>query len=217
MTLKVVGAGFGRTGTLSLKQALEQLGFDKCYHMLEVGLNEGHVGLWRAMARGEAVDLEALFAGYQASVDWPSCNFWEEQLAVFPEAKVILTVRDSDKWYESIMNTIYPLSRAGRDSDDPAVAERVAMAFEVIWDRLFDGRLEDKAHVISIFEAHNQHVRDSVPADRLLEFEASQGWPPLGEFLGVSVPEEPYPRVNSTEDFHSRVAEMAEQDGSSGS
>ncbi len=214
MALKVIGAGFGRTGTLSLKHALERLGFDKCYHMMEVGLNEGHSELWRAMQRGEAVDLEALFEGYQASVDWPSCNFWEAQLEAFPEAKVILTRRDPERWYASVMNTIYPSSASWRDSEDPAVKPRIDMVFELIWDGLFGGRMDDKDRVIGVYEAHNQHVIDTAPLDRLLVFEASEGWAPLCEFLGVEVPDEPYPRVNTTEDFQARVrAQSAEQGG----
>jgi hypothetical protein len=201
MTIKIVGAGFGRTGTLSLKAALEKLGFDKCYHMLEVGQHEGHMEAWRDLARGNTVDWDELFAGYQASVDWPSCNFWEEQLEHFPQAKVILSRRDPEGWYKSVMNTIYPFSAAGRDSEDPAIRERVKMVFEVIWDGVFDGRMDDREHVIGVYLAHNQRVIDSVPADRLLVFEAVSGWAPLCEFLECPVPDEDYPRTNASADF----------------
>jgi hypothetical protein len=210
MALKVVGAGFGRTGTMSLKTALEQLGFNKCYHMFEVGLNEGHVALWRTIERGEAVDLEALFEGYQASVDWPSCNYWRQQLEAFPGAKVILSRRDPERWYESVMNTIYPSTLAGMKSDNPEIKARVEMAFEVIWDGLFSGRMDDKDHVISIFEAHNQDVIDSLPAEQLLVFEAAQGWQPLCEFLEVDVPDGSYPKTNTTEDFLAMVRERTQ-------
>jgi hypothetical protein len=209
MTLKVVGAGFGRTGTMSLKTALEQLGFDKCYHMMEVAQNEGHVELWRAIEKGESVDLEALFTGYQASVDWPSCNYWRQQLEVFPDAKVILSIRDPERWYQSVMNTIYPSSAAGRAATDPGVKLRVDMVFEVVWDGVFDGRMDDKDHVISVFEAHNQDVIDSVPAEQLLVFEAAQGWDPLCEFLEVPVPDVPYPKTNTTEDFQAMMRQRA--------
>ena len=107
MGLEVIGAGFGRTGTLSLKLALEQLGFAQCYHMFEVMNHPEHVPLWRAAHRGEPTDWEALFAGYRAAVDWPSCNFWREQLDTWPDAKVILTQRDPERWYTSVMNTIW--------------------------------------------------------------------------------------------------------------
>ncbi|MCZ6855159.1 MAG: sulfotransferase family protein [Gammaproteobacteria bacterium] len=205
MALQVIGAGFGRTGTLSLKVALEKLGFSKCYHMMEVMANDAHVDRWREVARGEPVDWEQLFAGYQATVDWPSCNFWEAQLAQFPDAKVLLSERDPERWYESIMSTIYPSSLAGRKSEDPTIRDRVEMAFEVIWDVLFDNRMDDKAHVIGVYLAHNERVKRLVPSDKLLVFNPSDGWEPLCAFLECSVPEDPFPRVNTTHDFHARM------------
>lgn len=204
MTIKVVGAGFGRTGTLSLKLALEKLGFDKCYHMFEVFQNEGHREIWRTLARGGSVDWDALFAGYQASVDWPSCNFWEAQLGHFPEAKVILSRRDPEGWYASVMNTIYPSSVAARNSDDPETRAFGEMVFEVIWDGVFNDRMDDKEYVIGVYLAHNQRVIDNVPADRLLVFEATQGWAPLCDFLDCPVPDEDYPSTNSTAEFQER-------------
>ena len=132
MTIKVIGAGFGRNGTLSLKHALEQLGFSRCYHMMELDQSKDEDLAWLALHRGERVDLDRLFEGYQASVDWPSCNFWREQMAWYPEAKVILSERDPEAWYRSIMNTIYPGSLAMRSSDDPMMKRRSEMVFELI-------------------------------------------------------------------------------------
>lgn len=205
MTIKVIGAGFGRTGTLSLKHALERLGFAKCYHMMELDITRDEDLAWSALHRGEPVDFEHLFEGYQSSVDWPSCNFWGEQLDHYPDARVVLSERDPERWYASVMNTIYPSSKALREVSDPAVQRRVKMVFEVIWDGLFEGRIEEKDHAIAVYLSHNQRVKDSLPADRLLVFEASQGWEPLCDFLGVAVPEEDYPRVNTTEDFQTMM------------
>ncbi|MEM1435617.1 MAG: sulfotransferase family protein [Pseudomonadota bacterium] len=204
MALKIIGAGFGRTGTLSLKFALEQLGFDPCYHMMEVGNNPDHLERWREAGRGELPDWSSFFGDYQASVDWPSCNWWREQLAAFPEARVILSTRDSAAWYRSVMSTIYPFSCAGRDSDDPARQAGARMAFEVIWNGVFDGRMDDQDHVIAVYEAHNAAVRAEVPAAQLLEYQPGQGWDPLCQFLKCPVPETPYPSTNSTEEFNSR-------------
>lgn len=206
MALQVIGAGFGRTGTLSLKFALEKLGFDKCYHMMEVFQNAGHAERWLEATHGEPVDWKELFGGYRASVDWPACNFWELQLKEFPEAKVILSERDPKRWYESIMNTIYPGSLKAREEDDPERRVWVDMAFQLIWDGTFHGRVEDREHAIDVYLAHNDYVKRQVPADRLLVFEASQGWEPLCAFLECPVPDEPYPRVNTTEDFRARSA-----------
>ena len=204
MPLEVIGAGFGRTGTLSLKLALERLGFSKCYHMMELFGHPGHVAEWRAANRGVAVDWDTLYQGYRATVDWPSCTFYETHMRAYPDAKVILTERDPDRWYESVMNTIYPSSRAARDHGDPAMRPWFDMAFELIWDGVFGGRIDDRAHAIGVYLAHNQRARQVVPGDRLLVFEATQGSAPLCAFLGVPVPDEPYPRVNSTEDFLAR-------------
>ena len=201
MSIKVIGAGFGRTGTLSLKAALEQLGFDKCYHMMEVMQNPSHRSAWLAGHRGEAVDWDALFEGYAATVDWPSCNLWREQLAHYPDAKVILSLRDPEAWYASVMNTIYRSSKAAKDAEDPATQAHGRWAFEIIWDRLFDGRMDNKDHVIDVFNQHNQAVIDELPPEKLLVFDAKMGWDPLCKFLSVPAPETEYPRTNTTEQF----------------
>ena len=208
MTIEVIGAGFGRTGTLSLKFALETLGFDKCYHMMEVPLNPSHSKLWSSVAKGQSVDWAQLFAGYKASVDWPSSSFWREQSQAFPQARIILSLRDADKWYESVMNTIWRASEHARldaqnRKDEEALA-RSAMVYEVIWNGVFAGRMDDKAHVIECYEKHNQAVIDNVPEDNLLVYRPGDGWEPLCEFLQCPVPDKEYPRVNSTDDFNRR-------------
>lgn len=205
--IRLIGAGFGRTGTLSLKHALEKLGLDKCYHMAEVMKNPQHMPVWQAAHNGESIDWAALFTGYQASVDWPSCNLWREQLAAFPEAKVLLSLRDKDRWYDSVMATIYAFSKAGLTSDNPQRRAGAQWAHEVIWQRVFDGKMDDRAHVTRVFEQHNRQVIEEVPADRLLVFEATQGWQPLCDFLQLPVPAEPYPRVNSREEFGTKPLE----------
>lgn len=224
MGLKVIGAGFGRTGTLSLKFALEKLGFDKCYHMMEIPLVPEHIPLWRAAAAGQSVDWESLFEGYQAAVDWPSCNFWRQQLQVFPEAKVILTRRDPEQWYSSVMHTIWLSSEQGRmDLADAEMTElvehegrdRIKMVYEVIWDGVFGLRMEDKKHVMQCFERHNQSVINSVPAEQLLVIEPGDGWSPLCEFLQVEVPDAEYPRINSKGDFQKRFLSNATPSGES--
>jgi hypothetical protein len=205
MTIQVIGAGFGRTGTMSLKLALEKLGFDKCYHMDEVVQHPEHVAVWQQATRGEPVDWNAMYRGYRASVDWPACNFWEIQLRQFPDARVILTEREPDRWYDSVMNTIYPGSLKAKESEDAAVQAFADMAFELIWDGTFHGRVEDREHAIDVYLAHNDYVKKQAPRDRLLVFEAAQGWEPLCRFLGCPVPDEPYPRVNTTQEFLSRA------------
>lgn len=203
MALRVIGAGFGRTGTLSLKNALEKLGFEKCYHMLEVFSHPNHAEMWLAATRGQQIDWDELFEGFAAAVDWPSCSFWREQMAFYPEAKVILSVRSPESWYESVRNTIYH-GMTGPTPDDPRAALQRQMARELVLDRTFGGRFEDREHAIRVFQEHNDLVKRTVPAERLLIFEAAQGWAPLCAFLGVPVPAEPYPKVNTTEEFRAR-------------
>jgi Sulfotransferase domain len=204
MPLDVIGVGFGRTGTLSLKLALEKLGFVKCYHMMEVWAHPEHVPMWAAAHRGEPVDWELLYRGYRASVDWPSCNLWREHAALYPNAKVILSTRDPDKWYDSVMSTIYPASIKQRDSDDPMMKRFGEWIYEIVWKGVFDGRIEDRACAIGVYNAHRERVIATVPKARLLEFDAKDGWEPLCRFLGVPAPDEPYPRVNTNEDFRAR-------------
>jgi len=201
MSIKVIGAGFGRTGTMSLKAALELLGYGKCYHMMEVMDHFDHLDFWSQAARGEAVPWDTLFSGYQASCDWPSANYWRAQLQHYPNAKVLLSTRDPERWYTSVINTIYPTSVDARKSDDPNTARFGNWLFEVIWDGVFDGRIDDKEHCIAIYEAHEKAVISEVPESQLLVFQASEGWAPLCEFLACAVPDVPYPNTNSTEAF----------------
>lgn len=201
MALDIIGAGFGRTGTLSLKYALEQLGFGPCYHMMELRNHPEHVERWEQIQRGADPEWDSLFAGYRASVDWPSCNFWASQLERYPQAKVILSLRDGESWHRSVLNTIYPSSCRGRESEDPRAARHSQMAFELIWDGVFDGRVEEASYAVACFDAHNQAVIDAVAAEQLLIYRPGDGWGPLCDFLGVPVPDAPYPKVNSTEDF----------------
>lgn len=206
VTLAVIGAGFGRTGTLSLKTALERLGFDRCFHMMEVFANPEKAPVFTAASRGEPVDWDAVFDGYRATVDWPACVFWRDLMAAYPDAKVLLSVRPAGSWLKSFKDTIYELmTRLPTLSPDPpaelgAIAE---MAGRTVCDRSFGpgfAEMDDEA-LVDAFERHNQSVRDGVPADRLLEFDVAQGWAPLCRFLGVDVPDEPFPNVNDKAEF----------------
>lgn len=172
--------------------------------MMEVFGHPGHIALWADAHAGQPVDWDALFEGYQATVDWPSCNLWREQAAHFTDARVLLSRRDPEKWYASVMNTIYPSSRAAAESDDPGQRQFGLWAMEIIWKGVFDDRMDDKAHVIDVYERHNQSVIHEVPAERLLVFEPGDGWAPLCQFLGVDVPDTDYPHVNTTEEFRQR-------------
>lgn len=201
MALKVIGAGFGRTGTLSLKTALEKLGYVKTHHMLEVFPSAKQVRLWNGIGKGETPDWDAVFEGYQACVDFPASAHYKALLAHYPDAKVILTVRDVDKWYLSTKRTIY---RFGAIIPKwarlliPRIGKIYSLSEGNIWTRVFDGRFEDEAHAKQVFLDHAKDVEASVPPEKLLIFEVAQGWEPLCKFLDVPIPEEAFPRLNDT-------------------
>jgi hypothetical protein len=205
MALDVIGAGFGRTGTLSLKLALERLGYDRCYHMLEVRENPSHVGLWRRATDGQGMDWDALFEGYRATVDWPASAFWRQLASHYPEAKVILSLRDPERWYRSVHDTIYQAMTMELPDDAPeAVGEQMAMVRRLVLERTFEDGFEDETHAIEVFNRHNAEVKAAFDEDRLLVFEASEGWEPLCKFLGKPIPEEDFPRVNDSASFKQR-------------
>lgn len=202
MTLKIVGAGFGRTGTLSLKVALEHLGLGPCHHMNEVRRNPSQLATWeRAVATGSA-DWHEAFAGYTAQVDWPGAAYWSDIHCAFPDAKVILTVRDPMSWYESIQATIVRSVTVGRtegiDAETRAFCE---MVYQTTYRRLFDGRMEDRAYMLEAFDRHVATVQATIPADQLLTLDVRDGWQPLCDFLGVGVPDVAFPARNSTDEY----------------
>ena len=200
MALKVIGAGFGRTGTKSLKTALEELGIGKCYHMVEVVKNPSHLKYWADIMEGGKADWDALFRGYQATMDWPVAAYYKDLMTFYPESKVILTVRDPEGWHRSVMNTIYQAGRGffGQFSRIiPSVHQFLNAMEKAIWQGIFHNRLEDKAHAIEVFKNHIEEVKRVVPRERLLIFEARHGWEPLCAFLNVPVPvDKPYPHKN---------------------
>jgi hypothetical protein len=214
MDLKVIGAGFGRTGTLSLKLALEELGLGPCYHMVETIAHLEHDAMWLALAKGEANDWRPILEGYASTVDWPAVMIWKELAAAYPEAKIVLTVRDPESWYRSAAATIFARMREASDAEilrargvadaiDPIRRRHMAMINAVVVEQSFDGSLEE-ANAISAFNAHNDEVRRLVPPERLLVYEVGQSWEPLCSFLGLPVPATPFPRVNSADDFAAR-------------
>lgn len=206
MSLKVVGAGFGRTGTLSLKIALERIGFGPCYHMMEVFPRPEHVARWHRLAFEQSMDWDEIFRGFHATVDWPAARWWREIAAHFPEAKVLLSVRDPEAWYKSVTDTIYqPMKSPAPDGVPELVRLQSEMARKAILSETFDNRFEDKAHAIEVFQKHNQAVRDAIDPARLLVFDVREGWGPLCAFLEVPVPDEPFPRLNDTATFQAMM------------
>jgi hypothetical protein len=203
MALKVVGSGLGRTGTMSLKLALEQLGLGPCHHMVEVFMHPESVPLWIAAGEGRP-DWEAIFAGYASMVDYPGCKFWRELADFYPDAKVVHSVRDPQNWFESTQATIFAPNSLALGAPEPM------RTFFAMITADFAGRLNDRDFMIDYFARHTERVVATIPKERLLVFEAKQGWGPLCEFLGVPVPDTPFPRENTRTDFQARVAKAGD-------
>lgn len=205
--MKVIGAGVGRTGTYSLKLAINQLGLGPCHHMEEVLHNMAvQVPLWAAAAQGRA-DWLAIFDGYESAVDWPTAGFFRELDEAYPEAKFVLTVRSPESWTESFSQTIYKLL-AGRAQAPSEMGAWLDMASAVIEKTGFPEGLDGPA-LTRAFNAHNEAVKAAIPANRLLIFQVKDGWAPLCDFLGVPVPDAPFPRTNDRGEFWDRVSGKA--------
>jgi hypothetical protein len=198
MTLQVIGTGFGRTGTDSMREALTLLGFGPCHHMYEVIAKPEQKARWRAMVAGGPKDWGSLFEGYNACVDWPSAAYWRELIDIYPEAKVILTWRSPESWWESFSKTILKGISSG---DDPASVGKALIEAQV-----FGGQMGDRAHALALYRANVEAVLAGVPPGRLLVHRLGDGWAPLCAFLDVPVPDLPYPHGNTTESFNARIA-----------
>ncbi|TDD36590.1 sulfotransferase family protein [Actinomadura sp. KC06] len=198
--IQIIGAGFGRTGTLSLKTALERLDFGPCHHMLGMLERPSELDGWEDAANGRPV-WDEIYRGYRSTVDWPGARFWRELTRHYPDAKMILTERDPDRWYESARDSIYRVAMAEDDGSDPVLAQLRRMAKAVVWNGLFGGRFEDADYAKAVFTRHNAAVRREIPAGRLLVFDVAEGWEPLCRFLDVPVPDEPFPHQNDRARF----------------
>lgn len=201
MALDIIGPGFGRTGTSSLKTALEHLGFGPTHHMFEVRDNPAQLPHWQTLARGETPNWNDVFAGYRSQCDWPGARYWRELAAFYPDAKVVHTVRDPDEWYDSFSATILKLTDQRGKIDNPYLSGLVEMGYKLIGIGEFSNRAHDRDYAISIFNKHNAEVKAAFPASRMLVFDVREGWEPLCTFLGCDVPAISFPNLNSSKQF----------------
>jgi hypothetical protein len=219
--LQIIGAGLPRTGTTSTRAALERLGFGPCYHMFEIITHPDHVDRWLPAATGRPLDWSRVLDGYQATQDWPASHFWREQAATFPEAKVVLTVRDPHAWFVSFR--VLVTRRAATDHQEE-LPEQLAAAMEgmrrltpvldVLGRSLFGPDwhfgmdMVDEEAAVAAFHRHVAAVTESLPAHRLLVFDVRQGWRPLCAFLGVAPPDEPFPHLNDSQSMQRHFEQM---------
>lgn len=220
MSIKVIGAGFPRTGTNSLKRSLEMLGISKCYHMKELLTHPDQLQLWLQLENTGTTDWDTLYNGFQGSVDFPCYPFYRQHLDRYPDAKVILTVRDFESWYKSVKSTIWTagpqnlgekLVMVGRMLTNPRVKKVVnciKFVKRMFWQKQFQGRFEDKSYTEEVFNRHIEEVKDYVPAEQLLVYDIRDGWGPLCEFLQVPAPTEPLPHLNKRENFKTMLQDL---------
>jgi hypothetical protein len=202
MALKVIGSGFGRTGTRSMQDALEILGFGPCHHMEQIFANPPQVAYWQDVRAGKPVDWNEVFAGYASQVDWPGAHVWRETSAAFPDAKVIHTQRPDESWWASFSGTIGKLLRVYGTLDiPPHIRAMLDVGADLVDVQTFHGKSGDKTAALAAYHQRAADVREAIPAGRLLVYDVAEGWDPLCSFLDVPVPDQPFPRRNAKEDF----------------
>ncbi len=217
--MRLIGAGMPRTGTLTQKEALELLGFAPCYHWVNILADLDQVELWDHALDGEEI-WPSVFGGFEATVDWPGGFFWKRLIERYPDAKVLLSVRDPEAWEQSFRETVWSMGHgeslvhllsSARATVDPRWSRYVALVERMFWspEGTFAGGHERPEQLIEAFVRHNEEVKRTVPAEQLLVWEVSEGWEPLCAFLGVEVPAEPLPRSNDRETFTGRVIDGA--------
>lgn len=197
MTLTVIGTGFGRTGTDSMRNALNILGVGPTHHMFELGTDAPLRPLWLDLAQGATPDWDRLFEGYNACVDWPSAFYWRELIEFYPDAKVLLTMRPAESWWTSFEATIL---RYIQSKDDPNGLAQLLVA-----DQVFHGRPDDREHAISVYNQNIEEVVATVPTGRLLVHCLGDGWQPLCDWLGLPVPDIAYPSGNTTQELVNKI------------
>lgn len=215
MSIQVIGAGMARTGTMSLKFALEELGYNKCHHMMEVMKDSANLVYWNEMHNKRTTDFEAMLKGYQAIVDFPGSLYYKELIQQYPDAKVILSVRDAEKWYLSCRNTIYQVPKGFEKFTlqikglfNPRIKNVLDVydfATRAIWQNLFKNNFDDKDFAIKIYNDWTDEVKKTVPQQNLLIFEAKDGWEPLCKFLNKPIPTTAYPKLNDTAQFQQKI------------
>ena len=211
MQLKVVGAGLGRTGTESLKRALEQLTGGPCYHMYEVFEHPESVAMWHAVVRGESNEWEALLGDYTASVDWPASAYWAELSEANPEAIIMLSSRATpEEWWASMEKTIIPTLTRDLPPEAGGMLAHRAMVLDLLDRRLSPDWREPQA-AMAAYERHNDRVRSEVPADRLVDWRPGDGWEPICEALGLDIPPDPFPHKNNSEEFQANIGRRVER------
>jgi hypothetical protein len=220
MSLEIIGTGLARTGTMSLKVALEHLTGDKCFHMIELLKNPKRVEIIKKGYESNQFDWDKFFEGYSSAVDYPTCLYYKELLNQNPNAKVIHTVRDFDSWYESVKQTVYrgkpkkavDFMRIIKNMLFSSEYRKVAPVFmfndKLIWQGHFESKFEDKEFMRKKYKDHEEEVKNTVDKERLLMYDVKEGWEPLCNFLGKNIPKIAFPRANQRMEFNQKMDKL---------
>ena len=209
MKPKVIGAGVGRTGTYSLKLALERLLGGACYHMVEVFQNPDHIPAWHQAALDNPADMIDIIGRYEAAVDWPVASFWRELSEAYPESLIVVSDRDPDDWWQSVQATIFRPENEERMNDMEAWGAMI----RAVLDSRFTLDIANKESCLAAYAKHYEEVRRDAPKSRTIEWRAVDGWTPLCDALGVPIPDEPFPKANTREEFLKRFAQAGDEVG----
>lgn len=211
-TLKVIGLGYPRTGTMSLKHALELLGMGPCYHMIEVFRRPDDAQFWIEawdqqvkFGSSKTIDWQRVFQGFQSTTDCPGSGFWERLIVDFPQAKFVLTEREPESWYSSFQTTVFEaMTHPEKSTSEHREVQQ--MAKMLILDGIFEGRFEEKAFAIEKLQTYSEQIKTAVPKNQLLVMNIADGWQPLCDFLDLPVPQQDFPRSNTRTEFRDRLA-----------
>jgi len=210
--LKLINAGLGRTGTTSLQMALERIGLGPCYHMFDIISSDERLKQWeKIVCDAQRPDWEIVFDGYTSAVDGPCAIYYRQIMEAFPNAKIMLTVRDAERWYHSTYDTLYQFAlKSEKNPPEPHSTQSrlYRLTSTMVWNGLFGGRFSDKEYAIDVFRNRNQEIIRNVDPENLLVYDVKQGWEPLCAFLGVDVPPEEFPHVNDTESMRKRIDQL---------
>lgn len=210
--MRLINTGLGRTGTSSLQAALAALEYGPSFHMMELRQNVELLQRWeRAICEGESPDWPSLMEGFDCAVNGPTAIYYREAAAAFPDAKLVLTIRDAEEWYESTHATLFQFAKVGMAAPPPRNSQpgrMLRLADAMVWSGLFDGCFADKAYAIDVYHRHNEDVVQACKGRDLLVYNVKQGWDPLCEFLGVPIPRTPYPRANERSAMHASASQF---------
>ena len=213
MALSVIGAGFGRTGTMSIKKALEHLGVGPCHHMMEVFSNPDEFAKWQVVVERQQIDWDDVFLGYNAAIGWPSAHYWRELADVYPNSKILLSVRPADHWWKSFSSTIKTVLDIRDAIPDDYLRSVAAMAHNIIAEQTFQNTMNDKIAALSAFQKRIDDVKQAIPTERLLIFDVAEGWGPLCEFMEIPVPDLNFPHSNCKDEFLKVFGRIGGSDG----